>query len=268
MSEGYGYAYFGSATIEEIFSPANWLDWQDADRSRRGRCQLFTSGRGVFWTGRRIWLRQKHPVSDSSSFVYADHWNSSFHGSESIHSSKREARENSKNIQMVFQDPFWSINPKMKIGAIIEEPLLTHMRFSKTEREQKVRELLEQVGLPADFTGRFPHQLSDGQLQRDGVARAIELKHATEKLKIINVVNVIDSVGYGKADVKRFASSGRIMRFNRHAFFTERIKNQHIFKIPELPKAYIFVSDEFRKRALKAELAGFQFIETWDSNDI
>ncbi|RNB81299.1 ABC transporter ATP-binding protein [Brevibacillus fluminis] len=98
-----------------------------------------------------------------------------FNGQDLFSLNKRDARKNSKNIQMVFQDPFWSINPKMKIGAIIEEPLLTHMRLSFTEREHKVRELLEQVGLPADFAGRFPHQLSGGQRQRVGIARAIAL---------------------------------------------------------------------------------------------
>lgn len=98
-----------------------------------------------------------------------------FEGQDLFALSKREARENSKHIQMVFQDPFWSINPKMKIGAIIEEPLVTHTGMSKAEREAKVRELLEQVGLPADFAKRFPHQLSGGQRQRVGIARAIAL---------------------------------------------------------------------------------------------
>ncbi|RNB80034.1 ATP-binding cassette domain-containing protein [Brevibacillus fluminis] len=98
-----------------------------------------------------------------------------FEGQDLFSMGKREARENSKHIQMVFQDPFWSINPKMKIGAIVEEPLVTHTKLSKAEREAKVRELLEQVGLPADFAKRFPHQLSGGQRQRVGIARAIAL---------------------------------------------------------------------------------------------
>ncbi|MET3292449.1 UNVERIFIED_CONTAM: oligopeptide/dipeptide ABC transporter ATP-binding protein [Brevibacillus sp. OAP136] len=98
-----------------------------------------------------------------------------FEGQDLFAMGKREARENSKHIQMVFQDPFWSINPKMKIGAIVEEPLVTHTKLSKAEREAKVRELLEQVGLPADFAKRFPHQLSGGQRQRIGIARAIAL---------------------------------------------------------------------------------------------
>ncbi|MGO0063547.1 ABC transporter ATP-binding protein [Brevibacillus fluminis] len=98
-----------------------------------------------------------------------------FEGQDLFAMGKREARENSKHIQMVFQDPFWSINPKMKIGAIIEEPLVTHTKLTKTEREAKARELLEQVGLPGDFAKRFPHQLSGGQRQRVGIARAIAL---------------------------------------------------------------------------------------------
>ncbi|UFJ40773.1 ABC transporter ATP-binding protein [Brevibacillus humidisoli] len=89
--------------------------------------------------------------------------------------SRSLAKEQSQQLQMVFQDPYWSINPKLRVGAIIEEPLLTHTAMSKAKREAKVRELLEAVGLPADFAGRFPHQLSGGQRQRIGIARAIAL---------------------------------------------------------------------------------------------
>jgi oligopeptide/dipeptide ABC transporter ATP-binding protein len=98
-----------------------------------------------------------------------------FDGRDIFSLGKREARDNSKNIQMVFQDPYWSINPKMRIGAIIEEPLLTHTRMSASERRTRVHQLLEQVGLSADYANRFPYQLSGGQRQRIGIARAIAL---------------------------------------------------------------------------------------------
>lgn len=90
--------------------------------------------------------------------------------------NRKEKHESRKSIQMVFQDPYWSINPKMTIGAIVEEPLQTHLQLSKQEREQEVKRLLGEVGLSAEFYKRYPHQLSGGQRQRVGIARAIALK--------------------------------------------------------------------------------------------
>lgn len=98
-----------------------------------------------------------------------------FEGSDLFSLSKKEIAEKRKDIQMVFQDPYWSINPKMTVGNVVGEPILTHTSFSKDERSKKVAELLELVGLPADFARRYPHQLSGGQRQRVGIARAIAL---------------------------------------------------------------------------------------------
>lgn len=98
-----------------------------------------------------------------------------FGGRDMYSLSRSEAKNVSRQIQMVFQDPYWSINPKMTIGAIVEEPLITHTDMSRAERVARVGQLLEKVGLPADFAGRFPHQLSGGQRQRVGIARAIAL---------------------------------------------------------------------------------------------
>jgi oligopeptide/dipeptide ABC transporter ATP-binding protein len=89
--------------------------------------------------------------------------------------NKIEQKESRKDIQMVFQDPYWSMNPKMKIGAIIEEPMITHLKLSRQERETEAKRLLFEVGLSPDFYNRYPHQLSGGQRQRIGIARAIAL---------------------------------------------------------------------------------------------
>jgi peptide/nickel transport system ATP-binding protein len=79
------------------------------------------------------------------------------------------------NIQIVFQDPYSSFNPKMKIGDIIAEPLQVQKVGTKEERKQKVRDLIQRVGLEPSFLDRYPSQLSGGQRQRVGVARSLAL---------------------------------------------------------------------------------------------
>ena len=78
-----------------------------------------------------------------------------------------------RRVQPVFQDPFGSLNPRMKVGEMIEEPLLIHRRGDREERLRRVAELLEQVGLEARYAGRYPHEFSGGQRQRIGIARAL-----------------------------------------------------------------------------------------------
>lgn len=80
--------------------------------------------------------------------------------------------------QMVFQDPFGSLNARMKIGDIIREPLDIHRVGDKTSRRVRVAELLELVGLPAGVVGRYPHEFSGGQRQRIGIARALAIDPA------------------------------------------------------------------------------------------
>jgi peptide/nickel transport system ATP-binding protein len=78
-----------------------------------------------------------------------------------------------KNLQIVFQDPYTSLDPRMKIGGIIEEVLLIHTKFSNIERRHKVEEYLEMVGLNQEYFNRVPSQLSGGERQRVGIARAL-----------------------------------------------------------------------------------------------
>ncbi|MBR3397381.1 MAG: ABC transporter ATP-binding protein [Lachnospiraceae bacterium] len=85
-------------------------------------------------------------------------------------------RQNRQNIQMVFQDPATSFNPKMKIRDVICEPLLNFGRIKKSEKSAKARELLEMVELPGEFEDRFMHNMSGGQRQRVGIARALALE--------------------------------------------------------------------------------------------
>jgi oligopeptide/dipeptide ABC transporter ATP-binding protein len=77
---------------------------------------------------------------------------------------------------MVFQDPFGSLNPRLTVGRIVEEPLIVHAHQASPHRRRRVSELLDRVGLPADAGARYPHELSGGQRQRVGIARALAVE--------------------------------------------------------------------------------------------
>ena len=98
-----------------------------------------------------------------------------FEGKNILALSKKELRGLRKNMQIIFQDPYGSLNPRMKAGSIIEEPLKIHDHMSTKERRQRVSDLLEMVGLRAQDAERYPHEFSGGQRQRIGIARAISL---------------------------------------------------------------------------------------------
>jgi peptide/nickel transport system ATP-binding protein len=88
---------------------------------------------------------------------------------------KRELRELRREMQIVFQDPYASLNPRMRVGDIVGEPLVIHGVGKKRERRERVAELLRKVGLDANYMKRYPHEFSGGQRQRIGVARTLAL---------------------------------------------------------------------------------------------
>lgn len=99
-----------------------------------------------------------------------------FEGQNIYALSKKEWKPMTRKMQMVFQDPYASLNPFFTVGEIIEEPLKIHGLFpDKKERRERVYELLEMVGLSKDHANRFPHEFSGGQRQRVGIARALAL---------------------------------------------------------------------------------------------
>lgn len=100
-----------------------------------------------------------------------------FDGRDIIKMRKSDMRRERKNMQIIFQDPYSSLNPRIKIKNIIAEGMLTHnILKNNKERYKRVGELLDKVGIPAEYMDRFPHEFSGGQRQRIGIARALALE--------------------------------------------------------------------------------------------
>ncbi|MDH5339468.1 MAG: dipeptide ABC transporter ATP-binding protein [Rubrivivax sp.] len=98
-----------------------------------------------------------------------------FEGRDLASASPQDLFTLRRDIQMVFQDPYSSLNPRLTVGEIVREPLLVHRIGTRDQQLARVRELFETVGLPADAIGRYPSEFSGGQRQRIGVARALAL---------------------------------------------------------------------------------------------
>lgn len=122
------------------------------------------SGCGKTTTGRAV-LRLIEPTAGSVEFE----------GQNIMKFSPKAMRAVRRQMQVIFQDPFGSLNPRMSVGQIIQEPLVIHGVGNRTQREARVKELLEVVGLASYHVQRFPHEFSGGQRQRVGIARALAL---------------------------------------------------------------------------------------------
>jgi oligopeptide transport system ATP-binding protein len=120
------------------------------------------SGSGKTTIGRCI-LRLIEPTSGSVEFD----------GSDVLGLDSNDMRRMRRHMQIVFQDPYASLNPRMTVGTIVAEPLIIHGGMNASERRDRVAQLLERVGLSPDYRTRYPHEFSGGQRQRIGVARAL-----------------------------------------------------------------------------------------------
>ncbi|HNW32383.1 MAG TPA: ATP-binding cassette domain-containing protein [Caldisericia bacterium] len=123
------------------------------------------SGSGKTTTGKAI-LRLNKPTTGSVLFE-----------DEDILGMKGEKmRRMRRKMQIIFQDPYGSLNPRLPVGEIIGEPLVVHNLASRKEREEQVMEIMETVGLRPEYLHRYPHEFSGGQRQRIGIARALILQ--------------------------------------------------------------------------------------------
>jgi oligopeptide transport system ATP-binding protein len=122
------------------------------------------SGCGKTTAGRAI-LRLIEPTAGAINFE----------GRDVARFAEKELKEFRRDAQMIFQDPYASLNPRMTVGDIVGEPLLVHHMGKKGERTDRVVEVLQKVGLEPSYMQRFPHEFSGGQRQRIGIARVLTL---------------------------------------------------------------------------------------------
>ena len=122
------------------------------------------SGCGKSTVGRCL-LRLIEPTAGEVNFM----------GRDVLQLDRRELRDLRREMQIIFQDPYASLNPRMKIGNIVSEPMVIHKMGTKAERRERAGELLRRVGLDPDYMNRYAHEFSGGQRQRIGVARALAL---------------------------------------------------------------------------------------------
>ena len=123
------------------------------------------SGCGKSTTGRAV-LQLHRPTEGSVAFE----------GRELTEVKGKELRDFRRKMQMIFQDPFSSLNPRMSVGAIVGEPMVIHSLYKGKERRERIEYIMNAVGLNPYFAGRYPHEFSGGQRQRIGIARALAVE--------------------------------------------------------------------------------------------
>lgn len=166
-----------------------------------------------------------------------------YQGKDLAHASNSEMREQRKNLQMIFQDPYASLNPRMTVGQIIGEPIRTFGLTNGKSVEEKVQELMETVGLNRRFVKRYPHEFSGGQRQRIGIARALavdpEFIVADEPISALDVsiqaqiMNLMQRLQSEKDLTYLFISHD--LRAIRHV--SDRVAVMYLGKIVELGDA-------------------------------
>ncbi len=164
MPDSSGTAFLAVDALRKSFGPVRAVE-NVAFTLRRGEVMglVGESGSGKTTVGRLV-LRLVEPTSGRVVFD----------GTDLGALSGRQMRRVRKRMQIVFQDPFSSLNPYQRVGEAIEEPLIVHgLRGERAQRQERVRELLSLVGLRPAHAGRYPHEFSGGQRQRIAIARAL-----------------------------------------------------------------------------------------------
>src|SRR6201988_5128272 len=165
------------------------------------------------------------------------------------HLSQRQLREQRRHLQIIFQDPYASLNPRMTIGPIVREPLETFRLARGREADQRVQELLETVGLSKRYIKRFPHEFSGGQRQRIGIARALAVDPdfivADEPISALDVsiqaqiMNLLERLRRDKNLTYLFISHD--LRAVRHV--SDRVAVMYLGKLVELAEAKTIYED-------------------------
>jgi oligopeptide transport system ATP-binding protein len=166
-----------------------------------------------------------------------------FEGADISRYTRRQLRPVRRDLQMIFQDPYASLNPRKRIGAIIADPLRIHRTGNRDQIHRRVLELLEVVGLSAEHINRYPHEFSGGQRQRIGVARALALKPklviADEPVSALDVsiraqvINLLDDLQDGLGLTYIFIAHD--LGVVRHV--SDRIAVMYLGKIVEISPA-------------------------------
>jgi len=196
------------------------------------------SGCGKSTLGRAV-LRLTEPTSGQVLFRVADLANL----------SQREMREHRKHLQMIFQDPYASLNPRMTVGQIIGEPIETFRIATGRERDERVQQLMETVGLNKRFIKRYPHEFSGGQRQRIGIARALAVDPdfivADEPISALDVsiqaqiMNLMEKLQREKNLTYLFISHD--LRAIRHV--SDRVAVMYLGKLVEIADAKIIYDE-------------------------
>jgi oligopeptide/dipeptide ABC transporter ATP-binding protein len=202
-----------------------------------------------------------------------------FNGRDLLRLGRRELRELRRQMQIIFQDPYSSLNPRMKVGSIIAEPLEIHKIANRRERRERVAELLRVVGLDPDYANRYPHQFSGGQRQRIGIARALALNPdfivADEPVSALDVsvqaqvVNLMQDlqeqfgltylfISHGLAVVKHISTRVGVMYLGKLVELApaEEIYNQPLHPYTQALLAAIPVPDPDAKKVAAQKLGG------------
>jgi oligopeptide transport system ATP-binding protein len=190
------------------------------------------SGCGKSTLGRAV-LRLTEPTSGQVLF----------RNNDLAHLSGRKLREQRRHLQIIFQDPYASLNPRMTVGQIVGEPLETFRLARGREVEQRVQELLETVGLSKRFIKRYPHEFSGGQRQRIGIARALAVDPdfivADEPISALDVsiqaqiMNLLEKLRREKKLTYLFISHD--LRAIRHV--SDRVAVMYLGKLVEIADA-------------------------------
>ncbi len=172
-----------------------------------------------------------------------------YNGNDLASLPQREMREQRKHLQMIFQDPYASLNPRMTVGQIIGEPIRTFGQANGGSVESKVQDLMETVGLSRRFIKRYPHEFSGGQRQRIGIARALAVEPefivADEPLSSLDVsiqAQIMNLMGRLQAEKKlTYLFISHDLRAVRH--LSDRVAVMYLGKIVELAKAKDIYAD-------------------------